>query len=40
LEKIEERKKFFEEGLKFQEDEISRKKALRATMEKKIEELK
>lgn len=40
LEKIQERKMFFQEGIKYQQEEAARRKALRDTMEKKIEGLK
>lgn len=35
-----ERKIFFQEGIKFQEDKVARNKELRVTMQKKIEELR
>lgn len=40
LDKIQERKLYFHEGIKYQEDENARKKSLQATMRKKIDELK
>lgn len=40
IEKIQERKMFFQEGIKYQEDLAARKKSLRDTMQKKMEELK
>jgi len=40
LEKIKERKQFFQEGVIYQQGEAAREKALRATMQKKVEELR
>lgn len=40
MEKIQEKKMYFQAGIKYQEDQAARKKSLRDTMEKKIEGLR
>lgn len=40
FEKIKERKKTFEEGIKLKEEELNRQKTLRETMKNKIDDLK